>query len=345
MMMRFNKKSVNTTNRDGAMLPMVAVVIVILLVSVTIGVDIARMHLTRSELRTANDAAARAAVVEIANSEDALLAQDAAILVASRNMVAGQGLTLRRDQIEIGHAVDDGDSLSFVAGGTKLTSARVHGSRCSTAPDGPVDLIFGPIFGVDSFCTDLVSAATQSQRDIGLVLDVSGSMKGERFAALEAALTSFLAVLDASPQEKRISLSVYETEARKIQNLTPDTAAISTAFSGEEAGGRTAIGKGMRRGLNSLLNDTNARQFAFKSMIVMTDGNHNEGVNPEVVAAECVAAGIAVYTVTFSDGANGERMRLLAESADGFHIHANTDAELVAAFETIARQLSVGLIE
>ena len=43
----FNTKA---TDRDGAMLPMVAVTIVILFIAVAFAVDIARMHLTRSEL-------------------------------------------------------------------------------------------------------------------------------------------------------------------------------------------------------------------------------------------------------------------------------------------------------
>ena len=344
--MRFQKKTTcATADRDGALLPMLAVVIVILLISVAIGVDIARMHLTRSELRTANDAAARAAVVEIGISENPVAAQDAAIRVASRNLVAGQGLTLTRDQVEIGHTVSDGDSLSFVNGGTLLTSARVHGRRCESAPDGEVELLFGPLFGVDSFCTDTISAATQTQRDIALVLDVSRSMEGARFVALGEALQGFLDVLEASPHGENVSLTVYERTARKIQPLTKQLTAVSDAFSTEEAGGKTAIGLGMTEGLDSLLNDANARRFAFKSMVVMTDGNHNTGISPEDIATECVAAGVAVFTVTFSDGANKDRMRLLAESAEGFHIHANNSTELQEAFETIARQLSVGLIE
>ena len=87
------------------MLPMLAVVMLMLMVIVSLGVDISRMHLTRSELRTANDAAARAAVVEIGKSEDATLARNAAIDIAKRNMVAGVGLSLSPDHIELGHAV------------------------------------------------------------------------------------------------------------------------------------------------------------------------------------------------------------------------------------------------
>ena len=344
--MRFKKKTTGASaDRDGALLPMLAVVMVILLVSVAIGVDVARMHLTRSELRTANDAAARAAVVEISNSEDPIAAKDAAILIASRNLVAGKGLTLTRDQIQLGHVEPDGDSLNFVNGGAILTSAKVHGRRCSTAPDGEVQLFFGPIFGVESFCSDAISAATQSQRDIALVLDVSGSMKGDRFIALGNALDSFLAVLEATPHSEQVSLTVYETTARKLQPVTLNLPSLSTAFDEEEASGKTAIGLGMSTALDSLLNDPGARRFATKSMIVMTDGNHNRGVDPEDIATQCVAAGVAVFTVTFEDGAGEDRMEDIAESANGFHIHASDSTELEEAFETIARQLSIGLIE
>ena len=73
--------------------------------------------------------------------------------------------------------------------------------------------------------------------------------------------------------------------------------------------------------------------------------NHNRGVDPEDIATQCVAAGVAVFTVTFEDGADEDRMEDIAESANGFHIHASDSTELEEAFETIARQLSIGLIE
>lgn len=344
--MRLHKSNSNLANRAGAMLPMLAVVMVFLMVTVAIGVDIARMHVTRSELRTANDAAARAAVVEIGNSQNAIAAKDAAIFIASQNVVAGQGLTLTRDQIDIGTAVqEESGTFSFSTSGTPLTSARVLGQRCSTSVDGEVSLLFGPIFGVDSFCADARSTATQSHRDIALVLDVSGSMKGDRFEALGRALDSFLAVLQETAQDERISLTVYETSARKIQPLTSELSLLSDAFDEEKANGRTAVGLGMQRGLESLLNDSNRRDHAIRSMIVMTDGNHNEGVDPEDVVPDCNAAQCSVFTVTFEDGADQTRMKALAESADGFHIHADNDLQLEEAFESIARQFAVMLIE
>jgi len=349
--MCFNTKPTQSADRKGAMLPMLAVVMVILIFSVAISVDIARMHLTRSELRTANDAAARAAVVEIGVSQNAAAARDAAIFAASRNKVAGKGLTLTRDQIEIGTA-DQQSSGGFAfsptgaGSGTHLTSARVHGKRCSTSPDGEVGMMFGQLFGVDSFCADSVSAATQSHRDIALVLDVSGSMSNEgRFKALADAIDSFLLVLESTPQSENVSLSVYETSARKLQPLTSDLSLISSAFNKEVAEGATAIGLGMEEGLGSVLNDFEARDHALKSLILMTDGNHNTGINPEDIVGDCVAARVSVYTITFKNGADQSRMKAIAEAGNGTHLHAKNNGELEEAFRTIAHQLAVMLIE
>ena len=57
------------------MLPLVAVVLIILFVSACLAIDIARIHVTRSELRTATDAAARAELNRITHPEIARLAE------------------------------------------------------------------------------------------------------------------------------------------------------------------------------------------------------------------------------------------------------------------------------
>ncbi|QEG21835.1 vWA domain-containing protein [Mariniblastus fucicola] len=342
-----NALNTNATDRRGAMLPMLAVVMIILMIVVSLGVDIARMHLTRSELRTANDAAARAAVESIGRSQNETTARNAAIAVAARNSVAGKGLTLRSDQIKVGHATKlSSGRYEFQEGGSYLTSARVVGSRSSTSPDGSVGLLFGPLFGVDEFCSDSAAAATQSQRDIALVLDVSGSMASEgRFEALADALESFLSVLNTTPQSEYVSLSVYETTARKSQVLTSNLTSINDAFDDEAPNGATAIGLGMSEGLNSVLYDSNARPFALKTIVVMTDGNHNTDIDPETIAQQCADKNVSVYTITFKDGADEARMEQVAQIAGGLHVHATSNAELEEAFESIARQLGVMLIE
>jgi Mg-chelatase subunit ChlD len=223
---------------------------------------------------------------------------------------------------------------------------RVLASRDSGSADGSVNLLFGPLFGVTDFEPVQLSTAMRTDRDIALVLDVSGSMaSGGRFEALSQGVNEFLNILDNSPQNETVSLTVYSTTDRKLVDMTQNTQAIRDAFAAESPGGRTAIGLGLRTGLDSVLNDVNNRPFALKSIVVMTDGRHNEGIAPDVVALDAAAAGITVHTLTFGSGANQALMQEVAALTGGDHRQADTNAELIEAFEEIARQLSVLLIE
>jgi Mg-chelatase subunit ChlD len=166
-----------------------------------------------------------------------------------------------------------------------------------------------------------------------------------RFQSLQNALDVFLSELDQTSQDERISLTVYSTEERKVQDLTSDLQLIRDAFAEETPAGFTAIGRGLESGLDSIANDAEARPFALKSVIVMTDGRQNRGVSPDIVAREAEAAGVVIHTITFSAGANKELMEEVAEIGGGIHLHAENDEELLEAFQTIARQLQVLLIE
>ncbi len=333
--------------RDGAMLPIIAVVIVILFIAASLAVDIARMHVTRSELRTATDAAARAASESLAREQDPQAAIDAAIAIAARHRVAGSDLTIEPSDVVLGSSVLQPDGrFSFVEGTERLNAVRVAGRRTADSPDGTVGLLFGPVFGVTDFEPIQTATAASSDRDIALVLDVSGSMANQgKFEALGNAVDVFLAILEDSPQNEHVSLTVYSDEVRKPQVLTPVLDLIRSGFASESPGGFTAIGRGLTSGLDSIQNDPAVRPFALKSIIVMTDGQHNRGVEPSVIARQAADEGIVVHAVTFSPEADRVRMQEVADLTGGMYLHADTNEQLVEVFETIARSLAQVLIE
>lgn len=345
--MNTNAFNCSAYDRRGAMLPLVAVVIVILFVAASLAIDIARIHVTRSELRTATDAAARAAVEALGREQSTDAALQAALSIALENSVAGKGLELEAADIEFGGAVQQSDgTFSFDPNSKFTNSVRVVGKRTEDSPGGPVNLMFGPLFGVTDFQPIQSATATRLDRDIALVLDVSGSMRqNRRFEGLANALNIFLNELDKSPQEENVSLTVYSTTDRKRVNLTNNFSAIRTAFAQESPRGFTAIGRGISTGLNSVLNDPRSRKFALKSIIVMTDGNHNRGINPATVARTVAGKDVTLHTITFSNGANQALMQQCAQIGKGQHIHAQDNAQLAQAFRTIARQLRVLLTE
>ena len=343
------------SDRTGAMLPLIAVLIAFLFVSAVIAVDVSRIHVVRSELRTATDAAARAGVEALGRGGSEADAIDAALNIARANFVGGVPLELDPSKIILGAAVQNANgSFSFVDQAdfdpndrtTFANSVQVLGERTSTSPDGQINLIFGGLFGVDSFEPVQSATATRLDRDVSLVLDKSGSMDDEgRFPALLNGVDVFVEELEATRPIENVSLTVYDTTPRKLLDLTEDLSTLRPAMDSVFPNGRTGIGLAMRVGLDSLLNDPGRRRLALRSMIVMTDGNQNEGIDPMIAAEECLQENVVVHTITFSRGADERLMERVAAHTGGTHLHAETNEQLTEAFRTIARQLEVILIE
>jgi Ca-activated chloride channel family protein len=338
-------------NRRGAMMILVAVLIVILLVGAVFSVDVAYMHMVRAELRTATDAAARAGSETLARTQDAVQARAAAIAVAEQNRVAGNGLTLLPQDIQIGSLQPNAGRFNFVNNVTPLTAVRIQGRRDLSSADGAVPLFFAKIFSTTQFEPIQLATAAANVRDVALVLDVSGSMSAAsgastRLEALKAAVNIFLDEVAVSSPSTNLSLIAYSTFSTQVLQLTNNYAAVRTQVNGFTANGLTAIGEALLQGSDSLVNDPLNRSFAFKTIIVMTDGNHNRGSNPSITVATPVARSQTVHTITFSNGANRALMQQVASATNGgIHLHADNAADLAAAFRAIARTLSVTLVE
>jgi Mg-chelatase subunit ChlD len=328
------------------MLILIVTGITILLVAAAIGIDVAYMHVTRAELRTATDAAARAGVEALGRTQNIALARQAAIDFAARNTVAGAPLLLSGNDIEIGSTIGGGGTrFTFRPGANPPTAMRIHGRRTNNSPSGPISLFFGPMFGQNNFQPDHFATAARLDLDISLVLDISGSMASQnRYGGLVAAVRAFIQELEQTPQDERCSMTVYDTDANKEIQMTTNLQSINRRLDQLGPRGMTAIGRGMQVGLTTF-NDPQARPFALRAMIVMTDGHHNTGVHPSNVISATRQSNVTVHTITFSPGANQATMRNLARDGGGIHIHADNNAQLIAAFRDIARQLSVLLIE
>lgn len=339
-------RSTRSQSRTGGMLILIVTGITILLVAAAIGIDVAYMHVTRAELRTATDAAARAGVEALGRTQNIAAARQAAIDFAARNTVAGAPLLLTGNDIEIGSTIGGGSTkFQFRPGANPPTAMRVHGRRTNNSPSGPISLFFGPMFGQNNFQPDHFATAARLDLDVSLVLDISGSMASQnRYGGLVDAVRVFIQELEQTPQDERCSMTVYDTNASKEVRMTTDLQSINTRLAQLGPRGMTAIGRGMETGLTSF-SDPQARPFALRTMIVMTDGHHNTGVHPSAIIPQARQMNVTVHTITFSPGANQQTMRNLARDGGGIHIHADNNAQLVAAFREIARQLSVLLIE
>ena len=329
------------------MLVLVAVTLVILLVTLTFTVDIAFMQLSRTELRTAIDAAARAGAESLSRTQSKSAAIAAAIDIANDNVVASNGFTLPRQDVVLGRVTISNSSASVFRPDSDTPNAiRVDSGRTANRPDGSVRLFFGHLLGRGTFEPVQDAVAAQLDRDMALVLDHSGSMRSSgKFVGLSQAVSVFLQEIDKTPQTEHISMIGYSTTSRKRQELTPDTDLLRDAFSQLRPRGLTAIGLGLRDGIDSLKNDLQRRDFAEKTVVLMTDGQHNTDVIPETTALEAPPAGITIHTITFGSGADQARMKRVANIGRGKHFHAPNNSALISIFKEIASTLPVVLTE
>ena len=329
--------------RRGSMLILVAIVMVIFVAMTVISVDVAKMHLVQTELRTAADAASRAASEALVRTQDVASARSAALNAAQNNLVNGQPFLLAAEDVVFGSARQTAaGTFSFQPNQNPTNAIRVNARRTSDSPSGSVPLFLGAVLGTGSFEPTQASTSTAFVRDIALVLDRSGSMGGSKLAALKNGVREFVSILETTPADERISLSTYASTSQKDIPMSGVFAGLRQKNEEMLAGGATAIGEGLQDGLESLANDPLSRGLAEKTVVLMTDGRENTGVSVLDVA---IPADFTVHTITFGDGADQVLMQTVADSANGIHIHADSNGDLKEAFKKIAETLSVVLIE
>jgi len=174
-----------------------------------------------------------------------------------------------------------------------------------------------------------------------------------RWDQLEDAVNAFLNVLDETDQEERVSMVTFNSSASENLGLVSNFSAIRTKVEDVKPRDGTNISAGMQTGLDSILNvngNPNARSYAAKTIVVMTDGTHTSGsTRPPSRASSIVASNnVVIHTVTFTPSvpqASKDEMAEVARIGGGKHYHADTGDELVAIFEEIANNLPTIITE
>lgn len=330
-----------SSQRRGAMLVVIAVMLVAFLFTVAISVDVAYMHLVRSELRTATDAASKAASQALVRTRDRNAAIAAAQSIGREHLVGNKPLEISANEIQFGNSEPNArGSYIFAPGGTPVNSIRINGRRTADSLGGAVPLHFGRLFSVNSFQPAHFATATFVERDVVLVLDRSGSMFGQKLADLKNSVRLFITLLQRdNTVEEQVGLASYATDASQDVQLNIDLNVVTASSDRMVANGFTSISGGMDAGLSIMLRGRSP-EFVERTMIVMTDGIHNTGRDPEQSAREIAAAGVVIHGISFGTDADRGRMQRIAQIGHGQAFHADTGADLSEAFRRIAQTLN-----
>ncbi len=343
------------SRRRGAMIVLILICLPVVLAFAVFAINVAWMQLTRTELRTATDAAARAGSRMLSRSQDVPTARAWARQAAVRNKVGGVGMLVAPGDVMFGNSTDNGSGgYTFSAlpdTDPTINGLRVLGDRRFGSAAGAVPMLFAGLFSKATFEPVRSATAMQIDRDIVLVLDRSGSMTtatatGTRWDDLKAAVQAFLDALDLTPQDELVGLATYSTTSTHNLNMSLNYANVISTVNSFSPDGWTAIGDGIETGRIAVTDTSFARPTAQKTIVVMTDGIHNRGVSPEIKSLDAhVNYGVTVHTITFSADADQTWMQLVASEGGGQHWHADNQASLIDVFEEIAANLPTLLTE
>jgi len=381
--------------RRGGVLILIALFLVIMVAMAAFSIDLAYIQLTKTQLRAAADSAAKAGAATLRNSQDPSQAINTAINIAAKNTVNGKGFALSPSDIELGQSVSKKDGTwEFVVGKQPYQAMRINAKLTNGSAAGPVNAIFGKIFGQDKYQLNQTAVASQYEQQVVLCLDRSHSMCfdlsgidwvypkgfslpkaqdlppqiGSRWNSLEQAITNFLDVLETSSYPPEVALvtwgsdttvSVWENlngvmikvkknfKAMEVdKNLTTEYKDIEKAVlkRGDQVmPGSTNMSAGLDGAIDVLT--ASKKPMAKKTIILMTDGLWNQGVDPVVSAQRAKTLGITVHTITFLPGADQTTMVKIASMTGGKHYFAIDQVTLLTAFEELAKSLPVVLTE
>ncbi|MBA2348984.1 MAG: VWA domain-containing protein [Solirubrobacterales bacterium] len=164
------------------------------------------------------------------------------------------------------------------------------------------------------------AAEPRAAATVQVVLDRSGSMRGDR---LDAALGALSALVDRLSPADAFGLVTFDTEVEVVVPAGPltDKAAVKQAIAGVVSGGMTNLSAGLMRGLQE------ARRAAGPggaTLLLLSDGRANEGiVDPDRLAG--LAAGAhreRVTTSTIGIGLDYDELLLAAVAGGGQGGHA-----------------------
>jgi Ca-activated chloride channel family protein len=200
-------------------------------------------------------------------------------------------------------------------------------------------------------------AAEDAPCSVGLVLDISGSMRNTLDAA-KGVVRSFFQI--ANPEDEFLLLTV-STQPEAISGFTTDIADLEEVIGRTSSGGMTALIDTVYLGLNRMRKAKHPR----RALLILSDGmaNYSRYSKSELMRV-ALEADIQIYTIIIGNGSVGastgtipfrpalirkgidqeeqQGPRLLEELADktgGLHFHVRNDTEAKEAATKAGRAL------
>ncbi len=164
-------------------------------------------------------------------------------------------------------------------------------------------------------------AAAKRRANVILVVDTSGSMKGEKLTNVQAALRTFLAQIP-SDQEKLglVEFNSTVTSIIEMDTLAKNRGALTREIDGLQANGNTAFLDAVRTAYRRLQQTGDPERI--NAVVAMTDGRENASRVTLQQLADEVRTGnqkvpVIIFSVAYGSDADFKVLQTLAEASGG----------------------------
>ena len=230
------------------------------------------------------------------------------------------------------------------------------------------------IFALARPCT-LVTLPSQEGTVI-LTMDVSGSMRADDLKPnrIEAAKSAARSFVEKQPSGVRVGIVSFSDNAFLVQAPTDDKEAVIAAINRLTPQRGTAIGRALLTSLDAIFEDANVEggppssasdptptptpvpQGVYEPAIIvlLTDGESNQGPRPLDVIDQIAARGVRVYAVgvgtaegtvlhiqgrSIRTRLDEETLKRVASATEGAYYSATNEKDLVAIYNSLSTHL------
>ncbi len=168
-----------------------------------------------------------------------------------------------------------------------------------------------------------------------LVLDTSGSMRGEKLTAAEAAAAGFLNALGPNDEA---ALVPFSTEVGKPTPFTADRSVLDQALQAQVAQGNTALYDALFEAAQVASQAAAGRR---RAIVLLTDGQDTSSLKAPLNSVQAAKdAGALVYTIGVGGDTDSEVLGALSTPTGGRYIPAAGPADLQAIYVQLAQELA-----
>lgn len=165
--------------------------------------------------------------------------------------------------------------------------------------------------------------------DIGFVVDVSGSMDGDRLNRAKTALNTFI---DAMYPCDNACLVKFSNSGSVVGRYGSSASELKTAVSSLSASGGTSTNSGLLKAINELI--PNLSEYKTAMIVLICDGDVEYNSQTLDLIKKAQDNQIAIYTINVCNSASSSLSKISEETGGTYYIAA-TSSEIASVMATI----------